>query len=437
MLYAFTRGDGEDYEHWSSELRQDAQEGETWQDLLEEAFHRIVERRFGRSVKLRQILKFMARKRPWPLESSRTYVKYSADKAVSVILWAAGGADVEAVAKLSHHEIVAYELYLFLGLVNDLKLSDAELIDLITDAERFSAHPAGLPYQMHPGRSGEEGSEEGAAERGTVTGPWDVTELAEPRRNRLDLGALLVPVVEGMEIRPFRHSGVITSVALVVGGIELTLSAFAEDRWDRIRSGLLHNPTVLERGGLLEEVSGSVGPEVRLQFPFEEDGIRKPHLRRVLGADGPGWFCKADVAGKDVFSPASRELADRLFAEVVVVLGPDPAHPAQPCPYLGSHRPITRNLEGVHAFRAGRLVALNSFTDPAAGFAIRQRIHLVDREGLPRWGSGQHRYHALEIERGPGADMIAGCHSPDGPLPVAVSSRASSMEPADVVGTGN
>ncbi|MET9182492.1 DUF3710 domain-containing protein [Kitasatospora aureofaciens] len=336
MLYAFTRGDDEDYERWSSELRQDAQEGETWQDLLEEAFRRIVERRFGRPVKLRQILKFMARKRPWPLEPSRNYVKYSADKAVSVILWAAGDADDGAVATLSHHEIVTYELYLFLGLVNDLKLSDAELIDLITDVERFSAHRAGLPYPMHPDGSDEAAPEAEAAERGITTGPWDVTELAEPRQGRLDLGGLLVPVVEGMEIRPFRDGGVITSVALVVGGIEVTLSAFAaagaEDRWDRIRSGLIQNPMVLERGSLLEEASGPAGPEVWLQFPFEEDGVRKLHLRRVLGADGPGWFCKADVTGEEVFSPASRELADRLFAEVVVVLGSDPRAPRTPLP---------------------------------------------------------------------------------------------------------
>ncbi|MER8104886.1 hypothetical protein [Kitasatospora sp. NPDC094016] len=48
------------------------------------------------------------------------------------------------------------------------------------------------------------------------------------------------------------------------------------------------------------------------------------------------------------------------------------------------------------------VVALNGFTDREGGFATRQRIHLVDRECLPRRGAGQHRYHALEIECGPG-----------------------------------
>ncbi|MFH9355292.1 DUF3710 domain-containing protein [Kitasatospora sp. NPDC017646] len=331
MLYAFARGSDESYKRWSSELGQDTREGETWQDVLEEAFRRIVERRFGRSVKLWQILKFMARKRPWPAEPSRNYVKYSADKAVSVILWAARDTDVEALAKLSHHEIVTYELYLFLGLVNDLKLSDAGLIGIITAAERFVAHRAGFPYPMRPGGPGEAASEEGVAERGTAIGPWDVTEPAEPCSGRLDLGHLLVPVVEGMEIRPHRHGEVITCVDLIVGGIEVRLSAFtaagAGDGWDRIRSEMIRNPELLERGGLFEEVPGPAGPEVWLQLPLREDGVRKLHRRRIVGADGPGWFCKADATGEEVFSPAYCDLVDRLFSGMVVVPGPDPAPP--------------------------------------------------------------------------------------------------------------
>ncbi|MFJ9775492.1 DUF3710 domain-containing protein [Kitasatospora sp. NPDC101157] len=331
MLYAFTRGDDRDYKHWSSGLRQDAQEGETWQDLLEEAFRRIVELRFGPSVKLWQVLKFMACKRPWPAESSRNYVKHSADKTVSLILWAAGDADVETVAKLSHHEIVTYELYLFLGLVNDLKLSDAELIGVITDAERFTAHRAGLPYPMRPGGPDESACGQGRAERGSTTGPWDVTELAEPCLGRLDLGHLLIPAMEGMEIRPHRHGEVITSVDLIIGGIEVRLSAFtaagAEDGWDRIRSEMVRNPELLERGTLFEEVPGPAGPEVWLQLPYWEDDTRKLHRRRIVGADGPGWFCKADATGQDIFSPAYRDLVDRLFSGMVVVPGTDPAPP--------------------------------------------------------------------------------------------------------------
>ncbi|MFF2745494.1 hypothetical protein ACFVVA_08125 [Kitasatospora sp. NPDC058048] len=40
--------------------------------------------------------------------------------------------------------------------------------------------------------------------------------------------------------------------------------------------------------------------------------------------------------------------------------------------------------------------------EPAAAFATRQRLHLVDRERLARWGTGQHLYQVLDIDPGPG-----------------------------------
>ncbi|MFF4345639.1 restriction endonuclease [Kitasatospora sp. NPDC001540] len=47
------------------------------------------------------------------------------------------------------------------------------------------------------------------------------------------------------------------------------------------------------------------------------------------------------------------------------------------------------------------VVALNGFTEPAAVFANQQRLHLVDRERLARWGAGPDLYDVLEIDRSP------------------------------------
>ncbi|WP_406194765.1 restriction endonuclease [Kitasatospora sp. NBC_01560] len=55
----------------------------------------------------------------------------------------------------------------------------------------------------------------------------------------------------------------------------------------------------------------------------------------------------------------------------------------------------------VHGAAVPVVVALNGFTEPAAAFANRQRLHLVDRERLARWGAGHHLYDVLEIDRGP------------------------------------
>ncbi|MFB7674493.1 restriction endonuclease [Kitasatospora purpeofusca] len=56
----------------------------------------------------------------------------------------------------------------------------------------------------------------------------------------------------------------------------------------------------------------------------------------------------------------------------------------------------------VHGAAVPVVVALNGFTEPAAAFATRQRLHLVDRERLARWGAGQHLYQVLDIDHGPG-----------------------------------
>ncbi|MET9398452.1 restriction endonuclease [Kitasatospora sp. NPDC002965] len=56
----------------------------------------------------------------------------------------------------------------------------------------------------------------------------------------------------------------------------------------------------------------------------------------------------------------------------------------------------------VHGAAVPIVVALNGFTDPAAAFATQQRLHLVDRERLARWGAGQHLYDVLDIDRAPG-----------------------------------
>ncbi|MFJ2866936.1 hypothetical protein [Kitasatospora sp. NPDC087314] len=47
-------------------------------------------------------------------------------------------------------------------------------------------------------------------------------------------------------------------------------------------------------------------------------------------------------------------------------------------------------------------MALNGFADPAAAFAVQQRLYLVDCERLARWGVGWHLYDVLDIDRGPG-----------------------------------
>ncbi|OKJ13839.1 restriction endonuclease [Kitasatospora sp. CB01950] len=51
----------------------------------------------------------------------------------------------------------------------------------------------------------------------------------------------------------------------------------------------------------------------------------------------------------------------------------------------------------VHRAKIAVFVGLNGFTAPAVKFARQQRIHLVDRAALERWGAGEHLYDVLDI----------------------------------------
>ncbi|MFI9785038.1 restriction endonuclease [Kitasatospora sp. NPDC051984] len=51
----------------------------------------------------------------------------------------------------------------------------------------------------------------------------------------------------------------------------------------------------------------------------------------------------------------------------------------------------------VHRARIAIVVGLSGFTAPARKLAHQQRIHLVDRAALERWGAGEHLYDILDI----------------------------------------
>ena len=51
----------------------------------------------------------------------------------------------------------------------------------------------------------------------------------------------------------------------------------------------------------------------------------------------------------------------------------------------------------VHRAKIAVFVGLSGFTAPAVRFAHQQRIHLIDRAALERWGAGEHLYDILGI----------------------------------------
>jgi hypothetical protein len=156
-------------------------------------------------------------------------------------------------------------------------------------------------------------------------GPWDVSELAREtgRADRIDLGALRIPVVPGMRIRPEgidlpAEDGQACAVTLSLLGTFLQLQVFgtSEDiRWDRIRGELMTK--LAARGGDARETIGQLGPEIRCTVPGGPSG-EEPVAVRFVGCDGPGWMLRGVLTGVGAHADVLPEQARQAFLRTVV-----------------------------------------------------------------------------------------------------------------------
>lgn len=154
-------------------------------------------------------------------------------------------------------------------------------------------------------------------------GPWDSSEEAG-EADRLDLGALKIPVFDQMQVQleQTQDTGDIVAATLVHKGGNLQLQAFAaskaEGLWAEVRQQTAAN---IERvGGTSAERYTDLGTELHVQMPVQLDGEDAPTLRPVhfVGVDGPRWFLRAaltNAAAED--SPARDELRQILRGVIV------------------------------------------------------------------------------------------------------------------------
>jgi hypothetical protein len=176
-----------------------------------------------------------------------------------------------------------------------------------------------------------------------TSGPWDEADAPDDGRQIVDLGALRVPVVPGMELRlEVGPDQQIAGATLVLGESTLSLAAFAAPRagglWDDIRADLAR--TASGQGGSLKEVEGPFGPElagtVAAMTQAPEGGaptqVRLP--ARFLGVDGPRWFLRGTVLGPAGTGGAAAEVIEDTFRGVVVVRGNEPMPVRDPLPLV-------------------------------------------------------------------------------------------------------
>jgi hypothetical protein len=174
-------------------------------------------------------------------------------------------------------------------------------------------------------------------------GPFDIADA--PEEDRIDLGGLQVPRLDGFELRmevDQRTRAVIGS-NLVKDGSSLQVQAFAAPRskglWDTVRSSL--RDSVVSQGGTAETRTCPFGTELIARLPVKRaDGRTGYRPVRFLGVDGPRWFVRAVLSGPALSRKDAAQEFESVLSRVVVVRGGEAMAPQELIPlHLPGQRP--------------------------------------------------------------------------------------------------
>ena len=175
-----------------------------------------------------------------------------------------------------------------------------------------------------------------------TNGPWDEGDAPQDDLARIDLGALRLPALPGMDLRvELNPQQQVIAATLRSEESFLQVSVFAAPRaggiWDGVREDLAKSAS--GQGGSLREVDGPFGPELAgtiVATPPAEPGrpapqpVRRP--ARFLGVDGPRWFLRGMMSGPAAADPEAAATLEQAFRAIVVVRGSQPMPVRDPLP---------------------------------------------------------------------------------------------------------
>lgn len=162
-------------------------------------------------------------------------------------------------------------------------------------------------------------------------GPFDVTEV-DDALPRVDLGALRLPGVPGMELRLEVEDGTrrVVAATVALAGSTAQLQAFAAPRtqgiWGEVRDEIA--ASLAGSGGVSQEVPGPYGTELVAQVPTRlPDGRVVASPARFVGVDGPRWFLRAVLSGPAAVDAEAAAPLEALLRGAVVVRGSEAMAP--------------------------------------------------------------------------------------------------------------
>lgn len=148
-------------------------------------------------------------------------------------------------------------------------------------------------------------------------GPWDAKHAPDDVQ-RLDLGSLLIPAVDGVEVRVQANpDGVVEQIVLVDGDSALQLGVFAAPRtegiWNEVRDEIAQ--AMKSDGVAAREVDGPYGTELTARVNTPEG----PADVRFVGVDGPRWMVRALYQGAAAADPSREGRLGEVLSGLVVV----------------------------------------------------------------------------------------------------------------------
>lgn len=140
----------------------------------------------------------------------------------------------------------------------------------------------------------------------------------------VDLGAILVPAVKGMQLRTqvADDGRTVLRILLVLGDSGLQISAAAAPRsggvWEEIRAQIREG--LESDGARVEETEGRYGVELYADIPMTlPDGRQASSRMRIIGREGPRWFSRIDVIGPAAQSAEAGREIERILDRIVIV----------------------------------------------------------------------------------------------------------------------
>jgi hypothetical protein len=183
-----------------------------------------------------------------------------------------------------------------------------------------------------------------------TTGPYDEADAPADELERLDLGALQIPVIGGVEVRvDVGPDQQVVAATLSYSGSEAQIGVFAAPRtagiWSEVRKEI--RSSITGQGGTAQEAKGRFGTELTGRIPVQGG----TQAVRFVGVDGPRWFLRGLFTGAAASDPAKASVLEDAVRNIVVVRGPSPMPVRDPLP-LTLPKEIAEQAEetrGAHA----------------------------------------------------------------------------------------